>query len=102
MLVSPLLYRLAVPFIFGLLIWSGPVALSAQDAHPVASESAEMLESLSDVNEKLETARSQLVSITQSVQERRKHLDTLRQQAVKLKLHRKKRRSRRRLRSWIS
>lgn len=83
MLVFPFPYRLVAPFVLCLLIWSCPVVTFAQDAQPIAPDSAEVQEALADANEKLETVRSQLTSIAQSVQDRRKHLDYLRQQVVK-------------------
>lgn len=69
-------------FLF-VLLWSSPWVSFAQEDQPPPSEQSDGLESLSEVEQELKTAREQLTLITQSVKERREHLDSLRQALVK-------------------
>jgi hypothetical protein len=74
-------FRRFFPFVLFILIWSCPWASFAQESQQAPSEPADLLASSSELDERQKIAREQLISIAQSVQERRKHLATLRQQA---------------------
>lgn len=82
MMISMFSSRCLFPLVLFVLLWSSPWATFAQESQPPPPEPADMLESLPESDGKLKTARGQLRSISQSVQERREHLYTLRQQAV--------------------
>ncbi|MBM9536400.1 hypothetical protein [Desulfobulbus alkaliphilus] len=71
------------PLLVFILLCSCPWTSFAQEGQQQAlSEPADVLASLSEHEERLQTARGQLISIAQAVQDRRKHLETLRQQMV--------------------
>ena len=82
MLFPMFLPRRLYPFVLFVLIWSCPWISFAQEIQQAPPEPADLLEALSELDERQKIAREQLISIAQSVQERRKHLATLRQQAA--------------------